>query len=69
MYKRQLFKAGKREGQGKLTYASGEVAEGICQTGILTAPPEAPTEAAPAEGEAPVAPAEGTAPAEPATTP
>jgi MORN repeat len=59
-----LFKAGKREGQGKLTYASGEVAEGVWQNGILTAPPEAP-----ADGEAPAAPAEGTAPAEPAANP
>ena len=45
-----MFKAGKREGQGKLTYKKGgEVAEGIWQNGILTAPPEGAAEAAPAE--------------------
>ena len=53
-----MFKAGRREGQGTLTYASGEVATGVWQNGVLTAPPEAPPEA-PA-----VAPADGTAPAE-----
>ena len=59
-----MFKAGRREGQGKLTYASGEVAEGGWQNGILTAPPEAP-----AETETPAASTEGEAPAEPATNP
>ncbi|HMS94445.1 MAG TPA: 2-isopropylmalate synthase, partial [Tabrizicola sp.] len=43
---------------GTLTYASGDVAEGIWKNGILTAPPDAP---APAPAEP--------APAEPATAP
>ncbi len=46
------FVKGKRQGKGKLTYASGEVAEGEWLAGVLVAPPEpaeapaeAPTEA------------------------
>ena len=59
----KTFKAGKRSGQGKMTYTTGQVAEGIWQDGILTAPP-AGTPEAPADGAAPAEP-----PTEPAVTP
>ena len=64
------FAKGKREGQGKLTYATGEVAEGMWRAGILVAaPPEvsavAPTATAPVTEDAPAAPGAVAAPVSP----